>query len=84
MQSALFDPAQKFKKQFDAWQKTLVSQLGEADRNTARGNGYQTRRFEVYREIFAREFPAIEAWFDELNTLIVAAPNAEASHIIRF
>lgn len=75
-QNALFDPTQKFKKQFDAWQKSLVSQLDEADRNTARGNGYQTRRYAVYREIFDAVLPQIQAWFDELVALL-----AEAGHV---
>jgi hypothetical protein len=71
--SALFDPPQKFQKEFNAWQKSIVSQLDRAERNIERGPGYQTRRFDAYREIFYDNYPVIRAWFDELVALLAEA-----------
>jgi hypothetical protein len=69
-QSALFDPARKFEKQFDTWHKSYVSQLDQAEQNIRKGKGYQTRRCDAYRQIFAREYLVIKAWFDEMATLV--------------
>lgn len=82
-QSALFDPAQEFKKQFDGWRKSLVSQLDQAERNIEKGKGYQIRRFEAYREIFAREYPVIEAWFDGIIKLLISAESSATSSLSR-
>lgn len=86
-QTALFDPAQDFKKQFDAWQKSLVSQLDEAERGIVKGKGYQTRRYAAYREIFDAVLPQIEAWFDAMVALLAEAgyvdhrmPNDTSGH----
>ena len=75
-QSALLDPFEDLKKEFDAWQKSLVAKLCEAERGIAKGNGAQTRRYVVYREIFDATLPWIEAWFEELIALL-----REAGHV---
>lgn len=77
-QSALFDPAGKFKMQFDAWQKSLVSQLDRAEHGIEKGKGSQTLRYVAYREIFDAVLPVIEAWFDEFVALLAEAGHAEA------
>jgi hypothetical protein len=63
-QSALFDPAQHFKRQFDAWQKSLVLQLEQAERHIKRGKEYQARRFAAYQKIFNIQHQIIKGWFE--------------------
>lgn len=77
-QSALFDPDQEFKKQFDTWQKSLVSQLDRAEHGIKKGKGSQTLRYAAYRRIFDDAHPVIKAWFDEFVALLAEAGHAEA------
>lgn len=77
-ESALFDPDQEFKKQFDTWQKSLVSQLDLAEEGIGKGKGSQNLRYAAYREIFDAVLPVIEAWFDEFVALLAEAGHAEA------
>lgn len=79
--SALFDPDQVFKKQFDTWQKSLVSQLDLAEEGIKKGKGSQTFRYAAYREIFDAVLPVIEAWFDEFVSLLAEAGHAEAKSL---
>lgn len=76
-QSALFDPAQKFKNQFEAWQKSLVLQLDQAKQGIKGGKVYQTRPFDAYQSILDATHPVIKAWFDELIALLAEAGHTE-------
>jgi hypothetical protein len=69
-QSALFDPKRKFKKQFDAWHKSFVWQLAQAERYTEKGSEYQSRLAGAYTEVFYASYPAIKELVEELKTLI--------------
>lgn len=72
-QSALFDPAGKFKMEFDAWHESYVTQLNQGECSIKRGKGYYDRRFTANRRAFWGEYHTIKSWFDQMIVLLTKA-----------